>query len=106
MRTVRYSILGVALGWLFAVSAGPASAELHGTSGCRATASFRTGGLTVDAAAIGDSVVTIRRHDSVEFRHGLGTLAEAHIAGRADHSRLLWQLLMLDRSLAQLGIVR
>ena len=36
----------------------------------------------------------------------LGTLAEAHIAGRADHSRLLWQLLMLDRSLAQLGIVR
>ncbi len=36
----------------------------------------------------------------------LGALAEAHIAGRADHSRLLWQLLMLDRSLAQLGIVR
>ena len=31
--------------------------------------------------------------------------AEAHIAGRADHSRLLWQLLMLDRSLARLGIV-
>lgn len=26
-------------------------------------------------------------------------LAETHIAGRADHSRLLWQLLMLDRSL-------
>ncbi|KLE35420.1 XrtA/PEP-CTERM system amidotransferase [Aurantiacibacter luteus] len=31
-------------------------------------------------------------------------LAEAHIAGRSDHSRLLWQLLMLDRSLARLGI--
>ncbi|WP_395333719.1 XrtA/PEP-CTERM system amidotransferase [Novosphingobium sp. BL-8H] len=31
-------------------------------------------------------------------------LAEAHIAGRADHARLLWQLLMLDRSLAGLGI--
>ncbi|TCM22309.1 asparagine synthase (glutamine-hydrolysing) [Novosphingobium sp. PhB165] len=34
----------------------------------------------------------------------LTALAEAHIAGRADHSRLLWQLLMLDRSLARLGI--
>ncbi|HSG54265.1 MAG TPA: XrtA/PEP-CTERM system amidotransferase [Paracoccaceae bacterium] len=32
-------------------------------------------------------------------------LAEAHIAGRSDHSRLLWQLIMLDRSLARLGIV-
>jgi len=31
-------------------------------------------------------------------------LADAHIAGRADHSRLLWQLLMLDRSLAGLGL--
>ncbi len=36
----------------------------------------------------------------------LTTLAEAHISGRADHSRLLWQLLMLDRSLSQLGISR
>ncbi|MBM0169105.1 XrtA/PEP-CTERM system amidotransferase [Altererythrobacter sp. C41] len=34
----------------------------------------------------------------------LGTIAEAHIAGRSDHSRLLWQLLMLDRSLDRLGI--
>jgi asparagine synthase (glutamine-hydrolysing) len=32
------------------------------------------------------------------------SLAEAHIAGRSDHSRLLWQLLMLDRSLTQLSI--
>ncbi|RPF70198.1 XrtA/PEP-CTERM system amidotransferase [Aurantiacibacter spongiae] len=31
-------------------------------------------------------------------------LAEDHIAGRSDHSRLLWQLVMLDRSLARLGI--
>lgn len=36
----------------------------------------------------------------------LTTLAEAHIAGKADYSRLLWQLLMLDRSLTRLGIVR
>src|SRR5690606_30593245 len=32
-------------------------------------------------------------------------LAEGHISGRSDHSRLLWQLIMLDRSLARLGIV-
>jgi asparagine synthase (glutamine-hydrolysing) len=31
--------------------------------------------------------------------------AEAHISGRSDHSRLLWQLLMLDRSLRHLGAV-
>jgi asparagine synthase (glutamine-hydrolysing) len=31
--------------------------------------------------------------------------AEAHIAGKSDHSRLLWQLLMLDRSLRHLGVV-
>ena len=30
-------------------------------------------------------------------------LAEAHIAGRADHSRTLWQLLMLEKSLTRLG---
>jgi asparagine synthase (glutamine-hydrolysing) len=29
-------------------------------------------------------------------------LAAAHRAGRADHGRLLWQLLMLDRSLGRL----
>jgi asparagine synthase (glutamine-hydrolysing) len=34
----------------------------------------------------------------------LSALAEAHIAGRGDHSRLLWQLLMLDRSLRRLGV--
>ncbi len=34
----------------------------------------------------------------------LSEIAEAHIAGRSDHSRLLWQLVMLDRSLARLGI--
>ena len=39
------------------------------------------------------------------FNNGhLATVAEDHIAGRSDHSRLLWQLIMLDRSLARLGI--
>ncbi|MCZ8136546.1 MAG: amidotransferase 1, exosortase A system-associated [Porphyrobacter sp.] len=34
----------------------------------------------------------------------ISALAEAHIAGRADHSRTLWQLLMLEKSLGQLGV--
>jgi asparagine synthase (glutamine-hydrolysing) len=34
----------------------------------------------------------------------LATLADAHIAGRSDNSRILWQLLMLERSLSRLGI--
>ncbi|MEQ1540645.1 MAG: XrtA/PEP-CTERM system amidotransferase [Novosphingobium sp.] len=36
--------------------------------------------------------------------HRLSAVAEAHIAGRSDNGRLLWQLLMLERSLARLGI--
>lgn len=32
----------------------------------------------------------------------MAALAESHIAGKADNSRILWQLLMLDRSLARL----
>ncbi len=32
----------------------------------------------------------------------LGKVADDHISGRADHGRLLWQLLMLDRSLSAL----
>jgi len=34
----------------------------------------------------------------------LTLLAEAHIEGRSDNSRTLWQLLMLDRSLKRLGV--
>ena len=35
----------------------------------------------------------------------LSAIAEAHISGRSDYSRVLWQLLMLDKSLTGLGIV-
>jgi len=35
----------------------------------------------------------------------LAGLAEAHVSGRADNSRLLWQLLMLDKSLVRLGTI-
>lgn len=34
----------------------------------------------------------------------IAALAEAHISGRSDQSRLLWQLLMLDKSLSRLGV--
>jgi asparagine synthase (glutamine-hydrolysing) len=34
----------------------------------------------------------------------LGAAAEEHIAGRRDVSRLLWQMIMLDKSLTRLGI--
>jgi len=33
----------------------------------------------------------------------IDSLARAHVAGRADHSRLIWQLLMLQKSLDHLG---
>ncbi|MEJ2409468.1 MAG: amidotransferase 1, exosortase A system-associated [Novosphingobium sp.] len=34
----------------------------------------------------------------------LGAIVDAHLSGSSDHSRLLWQLLMLEKSLAELGI--
>lgn len=34
----------------------------------------------------------------------IAAMAEAHIAGRADQSRTLWQLLMLEKSLNRLGV--
>jgi asparagine synthase (glutamine-hydrolysing) len=33
----------------------------------------------------------------------LSAIAESHISGVSDHSRLLWQLFMLDRSLSRIG---
>ncbi|TYC90696.1 XrtA/PEP-CTERM system amidotransferase [Novosphingobium sp. BW1] len=35
----------------------------------------------------------------------LGHLVEEHVSGRSDHARLLWQLLMLERSFTTLGLV-
>jgi len=37
-------------------------------------------------------------------RAALRQVAEAHIGGAADYSRLLWQLLMLEKSLGVLGV--
>ncbi len=37
-------------------------------------------------------------------RKHMAELAEAHIAGRSDNSRVLWQLLMLEKSVIRLGV--
>jgi asparagine synthase (glutamine-hydrolysing) len=60
------------------------------------------GPLAGAARAIGESAALARTGWFDAER--MASLAAAHIAGRADNSRLLWQLLMLDRSLARLGI--
>jgi asparagine synthase (glutamine-hydrolysing) len=66
-------------------------------------AEWLRGPLAGDARAIGTSAALARTGWFDGKR--IAALADAHIAGRADHSRLLWQLLMLDRSLARLEIV-
>jgi len=60
------------------------------------------GPLADTARAIGESAALARTgwFDSRQ----LSTLAGTHISGVTDHSRLLWQLLMLDRSLDRLGL--
>jgi asparagine synthase (glutamine-hydrolysing) len=60
------------------------------------------GPLAAAARGIGSSAALARTGWFDNRR--LANLAEAHIAGHSDHSRLLWQLLMLDRSLARMGI--
>jgi asparagine synthase (glutamine-hydrolysing) len=64
-------------------------------------AQWLRGPLASEARAIGRSAALAR---TGWFDSGrIATLVEAHISGRSDHSRLLWQLLMLDKSLARLG---
>ena len=58
------------------------------------------GPLAESARAIGSSAALARTGWFDAKR--LGALANDHISGRADHGRLLWQLLMLDKSLAAL----
>lgn len=65
-------------------------------------AEWLRGPLAGEARAIGSSAKLAR---TGWFDTGrLARVAEAHISGRSDNSRLLWQLLMLDRSLEELGI--
>jgi asparagine synthase (glutamine-hydrolysing) len=58
------------------------------------------GPLQHEALAIGNapSFAELGWFDAAAIRQ----LAEAHLSGRADHGRLLWQLVMLDKSLQRL----
>ena len=60
------------------------------------------GPLAETARAIGSNAA-LARTGWFDAR-AISAMAEAHIAGHSDHSRLLWQLVMLDRSLSRLGI--
>jgi len=60
------------------------------------------GGLAPQARALADSAALAR---TGWFDSGAITgLVAAHIAGVSDHSRLIWQLVMLDKSLTGLGL--
>lgn len=63
-------------------------------------AQWLRGPLAGEAHGIADSAALGRTgwFDAATMR----AMAQAHVAGAADHSRLLWQLVMLDRSLAKL----
>ncbi len=65
-------------------------------------AQWLRGPLAGEARAIGRGAALARTGWFDSSR--ISALAEAHISGRSDHSRLLWQLLMLDRSLTRLGV--
>ena len=65
-------------------------------------AQWLRGPLAGEARAIATSSALARTgwFNGERLRH----IAGRHISGSADHSRLLWQLLMLDKSLANLGV--
>jgi asparagine synthase (glutamine-hydrolysing) len=65
-------------------------------------ANWLRGPLAPEARAISSSAA-LARTGWLDSRV-VSALAEAHISGRSDHSRLLWQLLMLDRSLRHLRV--
>jgi len=64
-------------------------------------ATWLRGPLAAEARAVARSGALARTGWFAAER--LSVLAEAHIAGRSDHSRLIWQLLMLERALVRLG---
>ena len=64
-------------------------------------AAWLRGPLAHEARGVASSGALARTGWFVPER--LRAMAETHIAGRSDHSRTLWQLMMLERSLARLG---
>ncbi len=65
-------------------------------------AQWLRGPLAEDAQAIAKS--TTLAQSGFFSSAALASLAESHISGTADNSRLLWQLIMLERSLEQLDV--
>ena len=65
-------------------------------------ADWLRGPLSGQARAIASSSVLAR--SGWFATRAMADLAEAHISGRSDHSRVLWQLLMLEKSLANLEV--
>lgn len=67
MRFVQWSLAGVMFGVILVGSAPGAVADVSGSNGCQATATWRTAGITVDAATA-TGVVTIPRKDTVDWQ--------------------------------------
>jgi len=73
MRIVRWSLAATAFGLMLVGSSPRVSASIEGTNGCRATATWRGAGLTVDAATA-TGVIVIPRKDTVDWQ---GSVAAA-----------------------------
>jgi len=65
-------------------------------------ASWMRGPLADEIRAIGANS-TLVQSGWINGRN-VASLAEAHITGRSDHSRTLWQILMLEKSLLRIGV--
>jgi len=63
-------------------------------------AQWLRGPLSTRARALARSEILLG--DGLFDARAIARIAEEHIAGRFDHSRILWQLLMLEKSLARL----
>lgn len=81
MRVLRWTCVGMLLGAGVVGSSGPASAHLDG--GCQASGTWRNAGISVDAIAIGDEVVTVPRSDTVDW---MGSVS----GPPGEHSGAIW----------------
>lgn len=68
MNGIRMCAAGALFGLLVAGGAPTVTAELDGPNGCQASGAFLDGGFTVDAATIGDDLVTVLRSDTVAWQ--------------------------------------
>jgi hypothetical protein len=66
MNRRRTALAAVLFGGVALAAPSPARAELEG--GCSASGQWREAGLSVDAEAVGDDVVTIPRSDTVDWQ--------------------------------------